>query len=477
MANRPFLVGGRERGSASTLEVRSPYDGSVVAEVARPGSQDLEDAVAAAVFGFEAMRRIPAWQRADALSEVSRRIAAERERFARTIALEAGKPLTLARAEVDRAVHTVRFAAEEARRIGGEVLPLDVIPGNEGRFCMTRRFPVGPVACITPFNFPLNLVAHKIAPALAAGCSFVLKPASQTPLSSLDLAALLLEANFPPQAVSVLPLAARDAGALAEDPRVRALSFTGSPGVGWELRRKAFRKKVVLELGGNAGLIVDRSADLELAVARSVAGGFGYAGQSCISVQRIYVQREVFASFSERLVAEAEKLPVGDPLDPRTVVGPVISHGDAERIEAWIGEAVGAGARVLTGGTRSGTLVRPTVLTATRPEMKVSALEVFAPLVVVEPFETIEEAIRAVDRSEYGLQAGIFTRDLASALGAYEGIEVGALIVNDVPTYRVDHMPYGGVKSSGAGREGPRYAIEDYTEMRLLVLGSGTGSR
>ncbi len=471
MAKRPFLVGGRERAGASTLVVRNPYDGTVVAEVGRPGPRDLEDAVSAAVTGFEAVRRFPAWKRADALAEVSRRLAAERERFARTIALEAGKPIALARAEVDRAVQTVRFAGEEARRIGGEVLPLDVIPGNEGRFCLTRRFPVGPVACITPFNFPLNLVAHKVAPALAAGCSFVLKPASQTPLSALELAALLLEAGFPPDAVSVLPLASDDAAALAEDPRIRVLSFTGSPSVGWELRRKGFRKKVVLELGGNAGLIVDRSADLELAVSRSAAGGFGYSGQSCISVQRIFVHQDVFQTFRDRLVAQAERLPIGDPLDERTMLGPVISEADAERIEAWVQEAAREGARVLTGGTREGTLVRPTVLTETTPEMKVSALEVFAPVVSVEPFARIEEAIAAVDRSDYGLQAGIFTCDLASALAAYERIEVGALIVNDVPTYRVDSMPYGGVKSSGVGREGPRYAILDYTDLRLLVLG------
>ncbi len=473
MAVRPFIVGGRERVGATTVSVRSAYDGSVVGEVARAGPGDLLDALDTAVRGFEALRRLPAWKRAEALHRTSHRLAEERERFARTIASEAGKPIALARAEVDRAVETIRISGEEARRIGGEVLPLDVIPGNEGRFCLTRRFPVGPVACITPFNFPLNLVCHKVAPALAAGCSFVLKPASQTPLSSLDLAALLLGAGFPADAITVLPLSAADASPLVEDPRIRAVSFTGSPSVGWEIRRKAFRKKVVLELGGNAALIVDRSADLDLAVSRSVAGGFGHAGQSCISVQRILVHEERFATFCDRLVVEVRKLTLGDPLDETVAVGPVISEEDARRIETWVAEAVRGGARVLTGGTREGTLVRPTVLTGTTPEMKVSALEVFAPLVVVEPFVRIEDAIAAADRSEYGLQAGIFTRELASAFAAYEGIEVGALIVNDVPTYRVDHMPYGGVKASGIGREGPRYAIEDYTEARLLVLNPG----
>ncbi len=470
MDARPFLVGGRPRMGTETYVVRSPFDGSVVAEVARPGPRDLDEAIDAARRGFEAVRRLPSFKRSEFLLAASRRLASERERFARTIAKEAGKPLTLARGEVDRAVHTVRFAAEEAGRIGGELIPLDALPGSEGRLCITRRFPVGPVACITPFNFPLNLVAHKVAPALAAGCSFVLKPASQTPSPALDLAALLIEAGFPEEAIGVLPLAGGDATALVEDPRVRAVSFTGSPAVGWDLRRRADRKKVVLELGGNAGVVVDRTADLEVAVMRVVAGGFGYAGQSCISVQRVFAHSAVFPGFVQRLVSETERLAVGDPLDEATTVGPLISRDDACRVEAWILEAVRAGARVLCGGTREGSVVRPTVLTGTTPEMKVCALEVFAPVVVVESFDRIDEAIAAVDRSEFGLQAGIFTKDLSVALAAWEGIEVGALVVNDVPTYRADHMPYGGVKGSGLGREGPRFAIEDYTEMRLLVL-------
>ena len=477
MSARPFLVGGRERRSDAAYSVRSPYDGAVVAEIARPGARDLQDALDAAERGFRAMRSVPAWKRADALLSVSRRIAAERERFARTIALEAGKPMALARAEVDRAVHTVRFAGEEARRAGGEVVPLDVVEGGEGRFAIARRFPVGPAACITPFNFPLNLVAHKVAPALAAGCSLVLKPASQTPSCALDLAILLLEAGFPEDAISVLPLRGSDAIPLAEDERIRAVSFTGSPAVGWDLRRRAYRKKVVLELGGNAGVIVARDADLDLALARSVAGGFGYAGQSCISVQRIFVDEVVFPAFLERFAEDAAHLVVGDPLDERTQVGPVIDLADATRIEEWISEAAEGGARIVTGGTRRGSLVSPTVLTGTVPAMRVCALEAFAPLVVVEPFQEIGEAIAAVDRSEYGLQAGIFTRDLATALAAYEGIEVGAVILNDAPSYRADHMPYGGVKGSGTGREGPRYAVEDFTELRLLVVNPGAPPR
>jgi len=374
---------------------------------------------------------------------------------------------------VDRAVLTLETSAEEAKRIGGEVLPLDLLPGHEGRFAITRRFPVGPVACIAPFNFPLNLVAHKVAPALAAGCSVVVKPASRTPLSALDLADLLLEAGAPEEAISVLPLAGPDATPLVEDARTRAVSFTGSPEVGWEIRRRAYRKKVVLELGGNAGLVVDRSADLDAAAERSAAGGFWQAGQSCISVQRIYVHEAAFEPFLEKLLDRVDALVLGDPLDERTTVGPVISPGDAERIEAWVREAESGGARVLRGGSRRGSLVEPTVLTGTLPDMRVVALEAFGPVVAVEPVASVLAGIEAVDRSAYGLQAGIFTRDLGAAWAAFERIEAGAVVVNDVPTYRIDPMPYGGVKASGSGREGPRYAIEDFTEPRTLVVNPG----
>ncbi len=470
MDRRALVVGGRDVVTAATIEVTSPFDGRPVATVSRAGPRELDAALHSAVRGFGAVRALPAWRRSELLHEVARRLAAERERFCRTIALEAGKPITQARTEVDRAVLTFRTAAEEALRIGGEVLPLDLFPGSDGRLALSRRFPVGPVACITPFNFPLNLVAHKIAPAIAAGCSFVLKPASQTPSSALDLAALMLEAGVPPEAVSVVPMGGAEAGPLVEDPRTRALSFTGSPAVGWDLKRRAYRKKVVLELGGNAGLVVDRSADLDFAASRAVAGGFFQAGQSCISVQRIWVHEDVFDAFLDRLLAGVRGLVLGDPLDERTTVGPVISSGDAERIESWVREAVDGGARLLAGGGRRGTLVEPTVLTGTRPEMKVCANEVFGPVVAVEPFRDIESAIAEVDRSDYGLQAGIFTRDIGAALAAWERIEVGAVVVNDVPTYRLDPMPYGGVKGSGTGREGPRFAIEDYTEMRLLVI-------
>jgi glyceraldehyde-3-phosphate dehydrogenase (NADP+) len=470
MNRKPMLVGGREIDGTEELVVKSPFDGSSVATVARAQAADLEAALSAAERGFGEVRSTPSWRRAGWLFDASRRLGDRREIFARTIALEAGKPITQARTEVDRAALTLRTAGEEALRIGGEVHPLDVLPGSEGRFFISRRFPVGPVACITPFNFPLNLVAHKIAPALAAGCSFVLKPASQTPLSAVELGRLLLECGVPPEAVSVLPMRGSDAVPLVEDPRIRAVSFTGSPSVGWDLKRRAFRKKVVLELGGNAGVIVDRGADPAVAAARCVAGGFGYAGQSCISVQRVFAHSSLWEGFVELLVRGAAGQIVGDPLDERTTVGPVVSDEDAERIHSWIAEAVAQGARVLAGGTRDGRLLQPTVLTDTSPDMRVCCREVFGPVVVVEKFDKIDEAIAAVDRSDYGLQAGIFTGDLANAFAAFGRIEVGAVLVNEVPTYRADPMPYGGVKLSGTGREGPRYAIDDFTEMRLMVI-------
>lgn len=470
MDARPFLVGGRPRRTGRIFPVESPYRGEVVAEVERPAPADLEEGLEASRRGFDALRAVPAWRRAAWLDAVGRELLARKESFARTIALEAGKPIAQARAEVERAALTFRTSAAEATRIEGAVLPLDAGPGMEGRFAVTRRFPVGPVACITPFNFPLNLVAHKVAPALAAGCSFVLKPATKTPLSALDLAGLLLEAGVPPEAVSVLPLGGSEASGLVEDDRIRAVSFTGSAAVGWSLRARACRKKVLLELGGNAACIVDRGADLERAAARIATGAFAYAGQSCISVQRVYVHEETYEAFLEPLLARTRALVVGDPMDEATVVGPLIRPEDADRIERWVGEAIEGCAELLVGGRREGSLVWPVLLTGTRADMKVSAEEAFGPVAIVERFAALEDALEAADRSPFGLQAGIFTRDLAAALRAFERIEVGAVVVNDVPTWRADPMPYGGVKESGAGREGPRYAIQEYTELRLLVV-------
>jgi glyceraldehyde-3-phosphate dehydrogenase (NADP+) len=382
-----------------------------------------------------------------------------------------GKALRDATAEVERASMTFHVAAEEARRLGGEVVPMDLAPHGTGRIAFTRRLPVGPVAAISPFNFPLNLSAHKIAPAIAAGNPVVLKPATKTPLAATYLAEMLLAAGLPAGAISVLPMPRNVGDRLVTDPRFKVLTFTGSSPVGWDMKNRAGRKKVILELGGNAGVIVDESADQPFAAKRIAAGGFALAGQSCISVQRVYVHERIVDGFSSQLLALVNALKVGDPLDPGTDVGPMIDEGEAVRVDAWVREAVAAGARILTGGRRlGGAMYAPTVLTDVPAEAKVCAAEVFAPLVGIYPFARFEDALREVNRSAFGLQAGVFTSNLEHTLRAFDELEVGGVIVNDVPTWRTDQMPYGGVKDSGLGREGPRYAIEEMTEPKLLVI-------
>ena len=453
------------------IEVRNPYDNSLIAKVPLAGEAEFNRAADAAVEAAPAMARMPAHQRAAALLHVSRAIAASRESIAKTLAAEAGKPLKDALVEADRATMTFQVAAEEARRIGGEVIPMDLAPHGEGRIGIVRRFPIGPIAAISPFNFPLNLSAHKLAPAIAAGNPILLKPATKTPLSALTLGRLLHEAGLPEGAVQVLPMSRELGDRLVTDERFKLLTFTGSSPVGWKMKARAGRKRVILELGGNAGVIVDRSADIGFAAKRVAAGGFAFAGQSCISVQRVYVHDEVFDAFAAELVRLVEALKVGDPLDPSTDVGPMIEEAEAARVEAWVNEAVAAGARVLTGGRRlEGALYAPTVLTGVPVDAKVCAEEVFAPLVALWRFSRLEEAIQEINRSRFGLQAGIFTRDLPGAFLAYDALQVGGVIVNDVPTWRIDHMPYGGVKESGLGREGPRYTIEEMTEPKLMVI-------
>ncbi|HKI55696.1 MAG TPA: aldehyde dehydrogenase family protein [Trueperaceae bacterium] len=464
------FVAGQWVRTGNRLEVRSPFDGELVALVHRAGPEQIEAAIAQAAHAFRSTRHMPAWQRAEALARVSAGIAERREDLAQTIALEAGKPISAARGEVDRAAFTFGVAAEEAKRVYGEIVPLDWIAGLEGREAQVRHVPLGPVAGISPFNYPLNLVAHKVAPALAAGDAIVLRPASQTPLSALKLADIVQGTAFPDGAMSVVPSTTADAAPLVEDERIRLLTFTGSPAVGWALRSRAGRKRVTLELGGNAGVIVHRDADLAFAAERVVWGGFQYAGQSCVSVQRVYVHEDVYDAFKEALVGRVQALRVGDPLDEDTDVGPVIDAGAAERIEAWVAEAREGGARLLAGGERNGNLWPPTVLEDVRPSMKVCHQEVFAPMIGLYRYGDIEEAVRAVDDSDFGLQAGLFTNDWRVIRTAFDGIEVGGLNVNDVSTFRVDHMPYGGVKQSGAGREGLRYAIQEMSEMKLLTL-------
>jgi glyceraldehyde-3-phosphate dehydrogenase (NADP+) len=414
-------------------------------------------------------RKLSVWKRAEALEKISAGIAARRDEFAQTIAMEAGKPIRTARIEVDRAVFTFKVAAEESKRIYGEVVPLDWISGTEGREAQVRHVPLGPIVGISPFNFPLNLVAHKVAPAIAAGNSIILRPASQTPLSALKLAEVISASGWPVEAFSVAPSTTQDATPLIEDERIKLLSFTGSPAVGWRLKTQAGRKRVTLELGGNAGVIVHNDADVAYAAERVAWGGFSYAGQSCISVQRVYIHDDVYESFVEDFIPRVKALKVGDPLDEATDVGPMIDPGAAQRVEEWVAEARRGGARVLAGGSRNRNLWEPTVLADLQPDMRVSCEEVFAPLVGLYSYSDIKEAIEAVDESDFGLQAGLFTRDMNSVKQAFDDIEVGGLMVNDVPTFRIDHMPYGGVKQSGFGREGLRYAIEEMSELKLLT--------
>jgi len=470
VATHGFLVDGRWVEQGELVEVRAPYDGAVIGRVFQGGRSQAEAAIAAAVKAFGTTRRLPAFERQRVLRRVAEGISRRKDEFARTLAQEAGKPIKAARSEVDRAIFTFTVAAEESTRIYGEYLPLDWQEFTAGRWGIVRRFPLGPVAGITPFNFPLNLVAHKVAPAIAAGCSMVLKPAPQTPLSSLLLAETIQQAGWPDGALNVIPLSNEDAGILVTDDRIKLISFTGSASVGWEIKKRAGKKKVVLELGGNAGVVVHSDADLAYAAERCVAGGFAYAGQTCISVQRILVEQSVYGKFTDLLLAGVSKLKTGDPLDESTDLGPLIRESDAIRAAEWVQEAVRGGARLLTGGNRKGSMLEPTVLAGTRPDMKVNCQEIFAPVVTVEPYTDFNAALRQINSSPYGLQAGIFTRDAKLLFQAYDDLEVGAVIAGDVPTFRIDHMPYGGIKDSGLGREGLRDTIQEMTEPKLLVM-------
>ena len=432
--------------------------------------EDVEAAIQAAVAAFEITKKLGSYQRKEVLQKISTRLENRREEFARSIALEAGKPIKTARAEVDRAIFTFSVAAEEATRIGGEYLPLDWQEFTAGRWGIEKRFPLGPIAAITPFNFPLNLVAHKVAPAIAAGCTMVLKPAPQTPMTALMLAEVVEEAGWPAGALNVLPMSNEEAALIVSDDRLKMLSFTGSATVGWQLKAKSGKKRVVLELGGNAGVIIHSDADVDYAIERCVTAGYSYAGQSCISVQRILVHRPIYERFLESFVTRVKKLKTGDPLDESIDVGPLIREQDAIRAITWIERAVQSGAKLLTGGSRKGPVVEPTVLTRTTPTMDVNCEEVFAPVKTVEPYDDFSAAIRQINDSRYGLQAGVFTNDVRLLFQAYNELEVGGVVAGDVPTFRIDHMPYGGVKDSGLGREGLRYAIEEMTEPKLLVM-------
>jgi len=467
---RKLLIANEWVDAAETITVRSPHSGEVVGEVAKAGPAEMERAVQAAVQGFEATKKLSSLRRSEILSRVAAGLSQRKEEMARTITSENAKTIKLSRGEVDRGIATFVIAAEEAKRIGGEVLPLDLNAQSEGRLGITRRFPLGPIFGIAPFNFPLNLVSHKVAPSMAAGNTLVLKPASSTPLTALLLGEILLEAGMLPGTVNVTPCGADLADKLVADDRFKLVTFTGSPGVGWQLKKKAGHKRVTLELGGNAAVIVESDADLDLAVERAVTGSFSYSGQVCISVQRIYLQEKIADAFTQKFLERTRKLVMGDPFDEKTDIGPMIDEKALSRTQAWVDEAAKGGAAVLCGGRRDGRFFPPTVISNVKPDMKVHCGEVFAPIVNLYRYQDFAAALAAVNDSPFGLQAGVFARDVGRIFQAFETLEVGGVIINDVPTWRVDSMPYGGEKESGQGREGVRYAIEEMTQLRLLAL-------
>jgi acyl-CoA reductase-like NAD-dependent aldehyde dehydrogenase len=466
----PIYLAGEFVNAGTPLEVRDPASGELVATTWQAGPGELERATAAAVEAFGATRRMASFERRDALAHVAERISQDADELAELLSRESGKPIRDAKAEVARGALTFRIAAEEALRINGEWLPLDWNAANRGRSGIVRRYPIGPVAGISPFNFPLNLAAHKVAPAIAAGCSIVLKPPSKDPLVMLRVAGYLAETNLPRGAVSILPMDRPTGDRMVRDDRFKLLSFTGSPSVGWRMKAEAGKKKVVLELGGNAGVIVDETADLDWAVARLAFGAFAYSGQVCISVQRIYVVESVFVDFQRRFVEKVRQLQVGSPLDPATDLGPMVDAKAVARTHEWVGEALARGATALVGGEPDGLFYPPTVLVDVPKDARVCGEEVFAPVVNLFPVPDFATAMAALNDSQFGLQCGVFTNDLERTLRAHDELEVGGVIVNDVPTWRTDAMPYGGVKDSGLGREGLRWSIEDMTEPRLLAF-------
>jgi acyl-CoA reductase-like NAD-dependent aldehyde dehydrogenase len=465
-----MMIRGEQLRGTRSATIRAPWDGAEVGIHPLGTAEEMDDAIGASAGAAEACRRVPAYERAACLRRIADGLQARLSEFAELLAREAGKPITQARLEIERSLFVFRDGAEEATRIGGDVIPLDVMAAGKGRIGLTRRVPLSPIGAITPFNFPVLLAAHKIAPAIACGASLTLKPPPQDPLTTLRLGEIIAASGYPAGGINIVPCDVNVAERLVKDERVRMVSFTGSVKAGWAIRAAAGTKRVALELGGNAGVIVEADADLDLAAQRCAFGGYAYAGQSCISVQRILVQDKVYEKFVDAFVSRVSRLVVGDPMDPRTEVGPMIDEANAARAESWVQAAVQGGAQVLAGGTRKGTLVQPTVLTGTRPDQAVNCEEVFAPVTTVTAYRDFDEAITTINASRFGLQAGIFTRDVAKLMRAWDGLDVGGVMGNDIPGWRIDRMPYGGAKASGLGREGVRYAIDEMTELRLLTL-------
>ena len=465
-----LLIDGKWETGKEVRETKSPFDQSVVGKVHFADADQVKSAIDAAHQAFQQTKRLSSFERSKALEFVSIQIAKNREELARSITLCAGKTIKSARVEADRAVNTFQIAAEEAKRMNGEIIPLDQSAQTSGRWGLVRRFPLGVMVGITPFNFPLNLVAHKVAPAMACGNTILLRPASQVAMTSGILAKIIDESGYPAGGFNTIPCGYQAAGLFLEDDRIKKITFTGSADIGWELKRKANKKRVTLELGGNAAVIIEPDTNLDFALPRTILGSFAYSGQVCISIQRIYLHEKIYDKFMAKFVDATTKLKMGDPMEEGTDIGPMINLDAAKQTEQWVEEALADGARLACGGNREGAMFEPTILENVNPELRISCQEAFAPVVVVSPYEDFDLALQRVNDSVYGLQAGVFTNDLKKAFHAYEILEVGGVICNDIPTFRIDHMPYGGVKESGFGREGLKYAIEEMTELKLLAI-------
>jgi len=465
----PICIGGEFIQTAQTLDVTCSYDGSLVGTTYLAGQPQLEKAIKMAEEVRAEMKEMPSWKKYDILMKSASALRLHKDEMAKIIAGEAAKPLKLALGEVDRAIQTFEVAAEESRRVAGEFMKIDWTQAGSGKEAIIKYFPAGIVSGISPFNFPLNLAIHKIAPAIAAGCPIILKPSRNTPLSMLYMAQLMAESGLPKGALSVLPLDRECGNQMVTDPRFAVLTFTGSPEVGWKMKTDAGKKKVVLELGGNAGVVVDKSADLNVAVPKVLAGAFAYAGQVCIHTQRIFVHEEIFDAFAKAFAEATSKLKMGSPFSADTDISSMIDEANAIRVESWVQDAVKDGAKILCGGKRTGAAFEPTVLIDTKPEMNVCCMEIFGPVVTLEKFSDYRQAIQQVNDSRFGLQAGVFTDSLDHMKYAFNTLDVGGVMINEVPTFRVDHAPYGGIKDSGLGREGVKYAMMDYMEMKILV--------
>ena len=469
----PLYLNNTAEQPNTDLEVTDKFTGEVAFRTALASPEVIDAAIAGAVRATDPMARLASYERKAVLDHCVTRFRERFDELAYALCVEAGKPINDSEGEVTRLIDTFQIAAEESTRLYGEVMPLDISQRAKGYQSIWKRYPIGPCSFISPFNFPLNLAAHKIAPAIAVGCPFVMKPASKTPLGALIIGEILAETDLPEGAFSILPASRDGAGLFTVDERLKLLSFTGSPAVGWDLKARCGKKKVVLELGGNAAVIVDHDADLDDALERIIFGAFYQSGQSCIGVQRILIHEDVYDRFRDMLVEKTKRLVAGDPKDRDTFIGPMISEGEARRLKSWIDEAVEGGASVLTGGGREGNMLEATLLEGVHKDAKARNEEAFGPLAILQKFSDFDEALAEVNRSTFGLQAGIFTRDLFKMFDAWDRLQVGGVVINDVPSYRVDNMPYGGVKDSGLGREGIRFAMEDMTEIRNLVIRRG----